>query len=68
MGGLDRKEPWNPDWLLKDNCYRFKNSNTVGSVCFVTLTIISTQTLHCSDMLPIEKWEHLVILETNIHS
>lgn len=26
MGGLDRKKPWNPDWLLKNNCYRFKKA------------------------------------------
>lgn len=30
MGGLDRKKPWNPDWLLKNNCHRFKNNNIGG--------------------------------------
>lgn len=43
MGSLDRKKPWNPDWLLQNNCYRFKNSN-IG-FWFVTWTMISMQTL-----------------------
>lgn len=60
MGSLDRKKPWNPDWLLKNNCYRFKNSNIV--FCFMTLTMISIQTLYYLNMLPFGKWEDTVII------
>lgn len=59
MGGLDRKKPWNPDWLLKNNCYRFKNSNFL--VCFMILTMILTQT-YCFKMLPFGKWEDIIII------
>lgn len=60
MGSLDRKKPRNPDWLLKNNCYRFKNSN-IG-VWFVTLTIISIQTRYYLNILPFGKWKDMVII------
>lgn len=60
MGSLDRQKPWNPDWLLKNNCYRLKNSN-IG-FRFVTLTIISIQTLYYLNILPCGKWEDMVII------